>query len=206
VGERDRRNRLIDATLDVCIRCGYETTTVDEIAAGAGVAPADFVQDFPTKDAVFMAVVEDLLRATVAALQHVDANIDPEQALLVATTDVLVAIVDGKGVITRDRMLALAQVMTPQPSLRKKASSVRKRILTQALAERLGVAPEDRRVRQAVMKWSAVAGGAYLDRLSMADHYDPAQDDHLSERMIAELGSTFTEVTGEEPPHGPRDE
>jgi AcrR family transcriptional regulator len=206
VGEPDRRDLIIDATLNVCGRCGYETTTVDEIAAAADVTPSDFLQYFPDKDAVFMAVVEDLLRATAEALQNVDASHDPEQALLIATTDVLVAIVEDRGVITRQRMLALAQTMTPQQSLRKKASSARKRILTPALAQRLGVAPENRRVRQAVMKWSAVAGGAYLDRLSMAAHYDPAQDDRLTERMISELGSTFTEVTGEEPAHEPPDD
>lgn len=206
MGERDRRDWIIDATLDVCGRSGYETTTLDQIADAAGITPSDFAEYFPDKDAVFMAVIEDLLLATAAALQDVDASHDPEQALLVATTDVLVAIVEGRGVITRERMLALAQTMTPQQGLRKKASSARKRILTPALAQRLGVAPENRRVRQAVMKWSAVAGGAYLDRLSMADHYDPAQDDRLSERMVSELGSTFTEVTGEEPAHGPPDD
>jgi hypothetical protein len=119
--------------------------------------------------------------------------------VLNATTEVLIAITDGRGVITRDRMLAIAQIFTAHPNLRRQASLARKRILTQALAERMGVAPENRRVRQAVTMWSAVAAGAYLDRYSMAAHYDPGQDDQLEERMTANLAATFAEVMGKAP-------
>jgi hypothetical protein len=33
----------------------------------------------------------------------------------------------------------------------------------------------------------------------MADHYDPRTDDHLIERMIAELSATFADVIGDKP-------
>jgi AcrR family transcriptional regulator len=196
--ERDSRDRLIDATLSLCIRCGYEATTIEQIATAAEVTPPDFARYFATKDAALMAVVDDLLQATATALRHVDAAAGPEQVLN-ATTEVLIAITDGRGVITRDRMLAIAQIFTAHPNLRRQASLARKRILTQALAERMGVAPENRRVRQAVTMWSAVAAGAYLDRYSMAAHYDPGQDDQLEERMTANLAATFAEVMGKAP-------
>jgi AcrR family transcriptional regulator len=199
VRERDSRDRLIDATLSLCIRCGYEATTIEQIATAAEVTPPDFARYFTTKDAALMAVVDDLLQATATALRHVDAAAGPEQALLNATTEVLIAITDGRGVITRDRMLAIAQIFTAHPNPRRQASLARKRILTQALAERMGVAPENRRVRQAVTMWSAVAAGAYLDRHSMAAHYDPGQDDQLEERMTANLAATFAEVMGKAP-------
>jgi hypothetical protein len=44
--------------------------------------------------------------------------------------------------------------------------------------------------------WSAIAAGAYLGGRSMADHYDPRDDDRLIERMIAELAATFADVMG----------
>jgi hypothetical protein len=69
-----------------------------------------------------------------------------------------------------------------------------------ALADRLGVAAENRRVRQAVTMWSAIAAGAYLGARSMGEDYDPAQDDQIIERMIAELGATFADVMGNDPP------
>jgi len=200
VAVRDCRERLIDATLNLCIRCGYETTTIDQIAAEAEVPTADFARHFGTKDAVLLCIVEDLLHATAAALKNVDAAAGPEQALLLATTEVLTAISGGRGVITLDRMLAMAQIVTANPDLRKQASLIRKQVLTQALADWVGVGAEDRRVRHAVTKWSAIAAGAYVGAGSMGDHYDPRQDDQLMERGIAELTASFADVMGDDPP------
>jgi AcrR family transcriptional regulator len=197
---RDCRERLIDATLDLCLRCGYEATTIDEIAAAAKVAPSDFARHFATKDAVLMCIVEDLVNATGSALRHVDAAVRPEQALLIATTEVITAITEGRGVITCHRMLAMAEVVTATANLRNQASLTRKRVLTQALADRMGVAADNRRVRHAVRMWSAIASGAYLGAGSMGEHYDPRQDDQLRERGIAELTASFSDVMGDDPP------
>jgi AcrR family transcriptional regulator len=194
-----REQQLIDAALSVCMRGGYETATIEQIAAAADVIPSDFARYFATKEAVIMSIVEDLLQATAAALRNVEACVTPEQALLDATTEVLTAIIDGRGVITRDRMLAMAQIVTADPNLRKQASLARKRVLTHALADRMGVSPGNGRARQAVTMWSAIAAGAYLGRRSMANHYDPRQDDQLIERMVAELAATFADVMGVDP-------
>jgi AcrR family transcriptional regulator len=199
VAVQDCRERLIDATLSLGAGRAYESLTIDQIAAAAEAAPSDFDRYFATKDAVVMCIVEDLLEATSAALRHVDEAASPEQALLIATTEVLTAITDGRGVITQNRMLAMAEIVTAHPNLRKQASSTRKRLLTRALADRLRVAADNRRVRQAVTVWSAIAAGAYLGRHSMGAHYDPAHDDQLPERAIAELNTTFAEVMGTPP-------
>ena len=143
--------------------------------------------------------VDDLLHATAAALKDVEAETSPEQALLIATTEAVTAIIDGRGVITRERLLAMAEVVTANSNLRKQASLACKRVLSQALAVRMGVAAENRRVRQAMTMWSAIAAGAYLAGRSMADHYDPRDDDRLIERMIAELTATFADVMGNDP-------
>jgi hypothetical protein len=96
-------------------------------------------------------------------------------------------------------MLAMAQIVTANSDLRQQASFARKRVLAQALADRLGVAAKDRRVRQAVTMWSAIAAGTYLGRRSIADHYDPRQDDQLLDRGIAELVANFADVMGDDP-------
>jgi len=197
--QKDCRERLIDATLSLCIRCGYEATSVDQIAATADVSPDDFARYFASKDEVLLSIVEDLLQASVDALGDVEAVIDPEHALLIASTKVVTRIIDGCGVITRDRMLAWAQVVIAHPDLRQQMSLARKRVMTQALADRLGVDGEDRRVHQAVTRWSAIAAGAYLGGDSMGEHYDPRTDDQLLERMIAELSATFADVMGDNP-------
>jgi AcrR family transcriptional regulator len=199
VAEHDCRERLIDATLNLCIRRGYEATTIEQIAAAAGVTPPDYARYFASKDAVIMSIVDDLVKATSSALRDVQAGAGPEHALLIATTEVVTAIIDGRGVITRDRMLAMAEIVTADPNLRKQASLARKRVLTRALADRMGVAAENRRVRHAVTMWSAIAAGAYLGRRSLAAHYDPRQDDQLEERGLAELAASFAEVMGKAP-------
>jgi AcrR family transcriptional regulator len=199
VEDRDWRERLIDATLDLSARCGYEAVSVAEIAAAADLTPPEFVRYFATKDAVVLSIVEDLVQAIAAALRHAEAAASPERALLIATTEVLSAIATGSGVITLDRMLAMARVVGAHPDLRRRASLLRRRVLTPALAELMGVAAENRRVRRAVMMWSAIVSGAYLDRHTMADHYDPVRDDQLEQRMITELAASFAEVMGEIP-------
>jgi AcrR family transcriptional regulator len=199
VAAQDCRERLIDATLSLGTRCGYEATTIEQIAAAAGVTPAEFARHFVGKDAVVMSVVDALLQETCAALTNVEAAVAPEQALLVATSEVVTAIIDGRCVITRERMLAMSEIVTGDANLRKQASLARKRVLTQALADRLGVAEDNRRVRQAVTMWSAVAAGAYLGSGTLGAHYDPRQDDQLTERGLAELVASFTEVMGKPP-------
>jgi len=197
--QKDCRERLIDATLDLCTRCGYEATTVDQIAAAAGVAPPEFARYFATKDAVLLSIVEDLIQASAAALGDVEAGTNPEQALLIATASVITAITEGRGVITQDRMIAMAEIVTTNSDLRKQASLARKRVLTQALADRMGVTAGNQRVRQAVTRWSAIAAGAYVGAGIMGAHYDPRQDDQLVERGIAELTANFADVMGDDP-------
>ena len=193
------RDRLVDATLDLCTRYGYEAATVDQIATAADLTPSDFACYFATKDAAVMSIVDDLLLASAVALRRVEVSASPEQALLIATTEVLTAIIDGRGATTLSRMLVMGQIVVANPSLKKQASAARKRVLTQALADRMGVGADNRRVRRAVTMWSAIAAGAYLGRRSMAAHYDPRQDDRLLERMIDELTGTFADVMGETP-------
>jgi AcrR family transcriptional regulator len=197
--QEDCRERLIDATLDLCARCGFEAMTVDQIAAAADVTPADFACYFATKDAVLMSIVEDLIQASADALGDVEPGTNPEQALLIATAAVITAITEGRGVITQDRMIAMAEIVTKNSDLRKQASRTRKRVLTQALADRMGVAEGNQRVRQAVTRWSAIAAGTYVGAGSMGAHYDPRHDDQLMERGIAELTANYADVMGDDP-------
>jgi len=193
------RERLVDVTLDLCTDQGYDAATVDQIAAAADVTRSEFERYFATKDAVIMSIVDDLLHATATALRDVTADIAPEHALLIATIEVLGAIIDGRGVITLHRMLATGRIVTGTSHLQKQASAARRRVLSQALADRMGVGSQDRRVQRAATMWSAIAAGAYIGQLHMPPHYDPRNDDLLPQRMIASLSDTFAEVMGEAP-------
>jgi AcrR family transcriptional regulator len=192
--DEDDRERIVDDALDLYLRRGYDATTVDRIAEVSGVPQPSFARWFATKDAVILSIVDDLLNATATALTDVKPDVEPEQALLIATAAVLGAIIEGRGVITRDRMLAMGRIVTTTSHLQKQASTARRRILTQALADRMGAGLHDRRVQRAATMWSATAAGAYIGQLHMPTNYDPRQDDWLSQRMIANLSDTFAEV------------
>lgn len=117
---------------------GYDATTIDQIAAVANIAPDRFVHHFETKDAVLMAVLDDVLEAIAAAFDHIGADMNPEHALLAATIEVLAAVNDGCGVTTVDRLAIVAQIVQANADPEKQASTARKRLITHALAERIG--------------------------------------------------------------------
>jgi TetR/AcrR family transcriptional regulator len=54
----DRRRQLIETALDVFARKGFEGTTTKEIATAAGVTEAVIFRHFPSKHALYMAVLD----------------------------------------------------------------------------------------------------------------------------------------------------
>jgi TetR/AcrR family transcriptional regulator len=60
----DRREQLIDAALDVFSRKGFRGATTKEIAAAAGVAEAIIFRHFPTKEALYRAVLDSEITST----------------------------------------------------------------------------------------------------------------------------------------------
>jgi TetR/AcrR family fatty acid metabolism transcriptional regulator len=64
-----RAELILDRAAEIFAEKGYYSTTVDEIAAGAGVAKGTLYQHFPSKDALVVALFERnvaLLEQTVA--------------------------------------------------------------------------------------------------------------------------------------------
>jgi AcrR family transcriptional regulator len=185
------RERLIDATLELCAAFGYESTTVDQIAAAANIAPDHFVDYFEDKDAVLMAVLDDAQQAIAAAFVHVGDGINPEQALLTAAIEVLAAINAGRGVTTVDRLAIVAQIVQTHADLERQASAARKQLITQALADRTGVDTQHATVRPATTTRTTIDAAPSGTGAS----YDSVGDDQLAERMTAELTAAFFEVT-----------
>jgi TetR/AcrR family transcriptional regulator len=54
----DRRHQLLDTALDVFAKRGYEGATTKEIASAAGVTEAVIFRHFPTKQALYLALLE----------------------------------------------------------------------------------------------------------------------------------------------------
>jgi AcrR family transcriptional regulator len=198
----DRRERLIDAALKLCERQGYEATTLDQIATNAGVSVTDSANYFPTTEAVIIAIAEDMARETAAALTRIEKGIAPERALLSAGVAAVTAVVEGRSELPLDRLLAMARVVSATRNLHRSVSAARKRVITQALADWMGVDPKDRRLQRALTMWSAVTASAYVAASEMPEDYESLHDGGLQQEMIANLSQSYGDVMGVDP-HSP---
>ena len=195
----DPREALIDAALSLFARQGYDATTAAQIAAEAGIPEADFATYFATPESVLMSIVDDISHATAAALAGIDRGRDPERALLDAGSVMVTGIVEGRGPIPIERLLAMARIVSSTRNLHRKVSAARKRVIAQPLADWMGVDPDDRRLRRALTMWSAVTASAYVSAADLTDEYEPRGDSNLRHRMIANIAQSFGEVMGENP-------
>ena len=64
-----KRERILDAARNLFLRNGLRGTTMEAIAREARIAKPTLYAHFPDKDAVFLAIVEQLLTAKVAAFE-----------------------------------------------------------------------------------------------------------------------------------------
>src|ERR1700710_149891 len=93
-GLRERKKQrtramLIDAAVTLCLRNGYEQTTVDQIAAVADVSPRTFSRYFATKDAVIIALIDDMVDAIAVQLSKQPAHLTELEALFAAQADMI---------------------------------------------------------------------------------------------------------------------
>lgn len=76
IPREERRADLIAAATEVLLSRGYETATMDDISKAAGVTRANIYWYFKSKDEVFAAVMEQLLRRDFGALAVENADLD----------------------------------------------------------------------------------------------------------------------------------
>ena len=164
------RATLIDAAVELCYRQGFERTTVEQIAAIADVSPRTFSRYFATKDAVVLAFIDDVIDNIAVELARQPADISDLEALyrahVAAFNNTKTAPANG---LTAERLLASARIITSSPALMKIASEFRMDAVNAALAERMGVAPDDRRLQLVAAVWGAII-------MTTLGHVGPATD------------------------------
>lgn len=77
----ERRRRLEDVALQLFERDGFDKTTIEQIADGAGLAPRTFFSYFATKDDLVLADYSQRLDRILNALEHRPADEQPWRAL-----------------------------------------------------------------------------------------------------------------------------
>ena len=76
------RDVILTAGLDAFSQHGFRGTTLDQIAAAAGLSKPNLLYYFPSKDAIYTALLERLLSNWLAPLRALDPAGDPRSELL----------------------------------------------------------------------------------------------------------------------------
>ncbi|MGW0817002.1 TetR/AcrR family transcriptional regulator [Streptomyces viridiviolaceus] len=106
-----------EAALDLFDRQGFERTTVDDIAAAAGISPSTFFRHFPAKEDAVLGVNRAFEAALTARLE----NLPDGKASLSAFEDAVGAVLgelDGERADLTGRMLRVRRLAMKDPALR----------------------------------------------------------------------------------------
>lgn len=75
--QRQKRGTILQAALDVFSSHGFRGTTIDQIAASAGMSKPNLLYYFPSKEAIYVAVLEDTLAEWLQPLAELDPVGEP---------------------------------------------------------------------------------------------------------------------------------
>jgi AcrR family transcriptional regulator len=193
-GLRERKKQrtramLIEAAIDLCDRQGFEQTTVEQIAAVADVSPRTFSRYFATKDAIVLAFIDEVTESVAIELTAQPADIGHFDALYRAHVQAFLKTKTASPAqLTADRLLASARIVTSSPTLMNTASEFRADAVNVALARRMGVPGDDRRLKVTAVVWGAIIMTAIADLGSRANWASVTVDD-----IVARIESTYAD-------------
>lgn len=173
---RERRQRLEDVALELFERDGFDGATIDQIAAGAGLAPRTFFSYFETKDDLVLGDYADRLGRILDEFDRRPAGEHPWDALRAAFASVA-ADYEAES----DRIRRRFTIMATSPSVTARSLQLQagwERSLTERLRARLGATADDVQprllaatalavVRASLQHWLAEAHPTPLPQLVM---------------------------------------
>jgi AcrR family transcriptional regulator len=202
VGLRERkkartRRMMIDAAVDLCLAQGYENTTVEQIAAAVEISPRTFSRYFASKEAVFIAVIDDLAEEITAELEGQPSDLGPMESLRAAHVAVLTRVAERRPVagLTAERVVLILQIVSSCDDLRHAAMEYRSPAAMAVLADHMDVAPEDKRLELAVALFATTIVRACTD-VAASDPDVPLGPDFVKERLERAL-SDLAQFTAE---------
>jgi AcrR family transcriptional regulator len=203
LGLRERKKQrtratLIDAAVDLCDRQGFDRTTVDQIAAIADVSPRTFSRYFATKDAIGLALVDEVLDRTALELARQPRELNH----LVAVYRSYVAMANAAkvapiGELSAERLMCIVRIVLSSPTLRQAALEYRASAIDVALAKRMGTGLQERRLRLVSAVWGSVLMTALTDLARECRDWSQVSIDDLVDRLevtFAEFASEISDV------------
>jgi AcrR family transcriptional regulator len=192
--KRQTRTTLINAAVGLCETQGFDSTTVDQIAAVADVSPRTFSRYFTTKDAVALALIDEILDTAARELARQPLELGTFEALRRA----YLAMAEGSkyagvGGLSSERLLQILRIVMSSAALRQSSIEFRGNTVDAVVAARLGVPLDHRRVRLIAAVWGAVLMTAVRDIAA-----DPVRSAHLSvDDVMNAFETTYAEFTRE---------
>ena len=83
--QQKNRAAILAAGLDTFSQFGFRGTTLDQVADAAGLSKPNLLYYFPSKDAIYTALLERLLDTWLDPLREIDPEGDPVEELLAYT-------------------------------------------------------------------------------------------------------------------------
>lgn len=80
--QQRNRSRILDAALDVFSAHGFRGATLDQIAEAAGLSKPNMLYYFPSKDEIFISLLNQLMETWLDPLVEMDAAGEPLQEIL----------------------------------------------------------------------------------------------------------------------------
>jgi len=75
--QREKRELILEAALEVFSQHGFRGSTIDQIADAAGMSKPNLLYYFRSKEAIFVTLIDRLMEAWLAPLREMDADGDP---------------------------------------------------------------------------------------------------------------------------------
>ncbi|ASP18744.1 HTH-type transcriptional regulator RutR [Antarctobacter heliothermus] len=80
--QRAKRQQILEAGLTVFSEAGFRGATLDRIASEAGLSKPNLLYYYPSKEAIYEALLRDLLETWLDPLQAIDSNGEPVEEIL----------------------------------------------------------------------------------------------------------------------------
>ena len=189
------RATLIDAAVELCDRQGFDRTTVDQIAAIADVSPRTFSRYFATKDAIALALVDEVLDRTAVELARQPRDMNQFEALhrsYVAMANA--AKVAPVGELSADRLMSIVRIILSSPALRQAAIEYRACSIDVELAKRLGTGLQERRLRLVSTVWGTILMTALTDLAGEGRDWSQVTVDDLLHRLEVTFAEFMSEI------------
>jgi AcrR family transcriptional regulator len=203
LGLRERKKQrtratLIDAAVDLCDRQGFDGTTVDQIAAIADVSPRTFSRYFATKDAIGLALVDEVLDRTAFEMARQPRELNHFVALHRSYVAMANATkVAPVGELSAERLMRIVRIVLSSPTLRQAALEYRASAVDVELAKRMGTGLQERRLRLVSAVWGSVLMTALTDLAGECRDWSQVSIDDLLDRIevaFAEFASEISDV------------